>query len=655
MSYSSDNIGLIRSNTASSIIDGGDVYSNLFYQYLMDSGGGKNPALTIDIINKSELEQQTISKPNKGWVADDRLRGNLITTSAIWGFKDATNDLRHNHGLSNTFVFGGQNTTFYIAPRGHSVGYIDDSWVYCKTTITISVVDVFNRTETALKTFSDFTVDNDDDSRYFSWTVPDITNDAFSNYGLYGLNVIKIEVQNEYYEDASWSTVKSGSFPNISVSYLQVLTYSGAKEIIEVDVGDADILTSTPSYSDSLSDIFEESIFADISSLDSSYLQTDYKRAIIADQIASIFMSQHGVIIADNYPGKIVGFGAESATGLNKEIDRALIYAQKYPDIIPLVKDRLFGILADYKFYNYVLDIESVVTDHTQSNQDLRDPARVISFDEDGVVTSEIGINGVLFDPYVVKSINAESVRDVPTDFSFDFTIREKQVDVYDLTITNGSGAGLSATDTSVKVSFSVSYGSSNISSIKYIFVTENGVYSEYVDSTGLTRTHTFNLYGDQSLADDNVVIGQVKITDIYGNSITFSKNDYIPQSQKAYLTNMEIVQKKDGSDNVEVSYIYSNLETTNSAIVTFQYSKNGGTSWLSSLYATGDIGSGILPGKKQIIWNASSDLQGVDEDDVVLAKILIEDSDGVTFNSLTGALVFDFDSPEILIMKNTS
>ena len=75
-------------------------------------------------------------------------------------------------------------------------------------------------------------------------------------------------------------------------SHLQLLIYSGAKEIIEVDAGVANILTTPPSYSDTLEEIFKDTIFNSISSLNYNALTDDQKRAHAFSQIADYAKTQ---------------------------------------------------------------------------------------------------------------------------------------------------------------------------------------------------------------------------------------------------------------------------------------------------------------------------------------------------------------------------
>jgi len=176
MTYSDNNLGLIRANTISTTFDAGDItentvnaYANLFYPYILDNGGNtKIVSLTIDVLNKLELEEETLDLVNKEWVNKNRLRNNLPTSKNIWAFKEAYHGVKKSRSISNAFCFGGQKLTFYIAPKGHSTGNINSEWLYCKTTLTISAVDIIAGTRSTLYTFDTFEDLEDADTRYFT-------------------------------------------------------------------------------------------------------------------------------------------------------------------------------------------------------------------------------------------------------------------------------------------------------------------------------------------------------------------------------------------------------------------------------------------------------------------------------------------------------
>ena len=207
-----DNLSLIRANPDISAFESGDIdentslaYSNLFYPYLLDNGGNaKNIALTIDIMNRDELELETKDLVNKKWVGKNRLENSLAVSRTIWGFKEAFHSKKKSKALSNAIVFGGQEITIYIAPQGHSTGYINEEWIYCKTVLTISTIDVIRGTNTTLYEFEDFQLNKDDSKRFLNWTVPALSQTTYNNYGVFGLNVLKLNIEQTYFEDAEF-------------------------------------------------------------------------------------------------------------------------------------------------------------------------------------------------------------------------------------------------------------------------------------------------------------------------------------------------------------------------------------------------------------------------------------------------------------------
>jgi len=181
MTYIDDNIGLIRSNTISTDFDSGNInennilpYSNLFYSYILDNAdNNQNISLNIDVINQNEINYDKKSFPNKNWVKNNRYCGNLIENTETWGFLETSHALKKSKSISNAFVLGGQKITFYTATRGHKTGYVDNEWLYCKTSMTISAIDIINNSNTILYNFDDFSCNLDDSRRYFSFIIPE--------------------------------------------------------------------------------------------------------------------------------------------------------------------------------------------------------------------------------------------------------------------------------------------------------------------------------------------------------------------------------------------------------------------------------------------------------------------------------------------------
>ena len=666
MSYLSDNISLIRSNSISTAYDGGLItenttpaYANLFYPYILDNGGNTNNiSLTIGILNDNPIEESVV---NKNWVKGNRLRDTLNTYKANWGFKETTHLTKQSKSLSNAFCFGGQVVTFYIETQGDGQGYIDGDYLYCKTTLIVKDVDVTNNTQSTLYTFSDFNKESNDTSRYFTWTIPDINNVFYANYGLFGLHVISLDISCDYYVDAQMQTLSSKNYPYKNQSHLQLLVYSAPKEIIEVNAGECNIIETIPSYNDTMVQIFDKTVFKDMESLNFNALTDSQKRAIIADQIAVLFISQHPAVCADNYPSKIIGFGVDESVLPTKVLTNAIIYGKKYPDVIPLVNNRLFGMVATYKTFNYVMDLESVISDYNQSTQKLIDPVRIVCTDSDGVVSDSLGINGIIFAPYAVNVVGVETMTDVPNPIIFTCNLYENLLDIDNLQITDNSGGDITPHSNVIKVSFDVVYGANNIKQIKYVLMSKNELnYAEYIDTTGLTRSYTFVL--DNSVITDpvnngDILIAQIDIEDVEGDVLSYNYTKFAQgYTERPALSDLRFYQRNDGSYMIDVFYWYDGKGEINSSYIYFEYSLDGGVNWSFSENLKGDVANEIMPGRRKISWNAAEDLMGIQNNYPVLVRLTLysTDKEVAAGDVLTGALTWNFSKPEVAVRRIT-
>jgi len=669
MSYLSDNISLERANTASISITHGVVtdntvnsYANLLNAYIADDGG--NPeiiSLTVDVLNKDDLKYSN-GIVNANWVNDKRKRSNLIESKAIWGFKEAYHGVKKSRAISNAFCFADQKLAFHIAQEGHSNGYIDNQWVYCTTSIAVSVVDVFDGTETTLKTFDNFELALGDDSRYFEWTVPEKNVKAYADYGVFGLYVIKIDVSNTYYEDAQRQTVLEGNYPSSNQSCLQLLTYDGVQELLNVNAGDLSIMPPTPSANDTMAEAFNNTIFDSLTILNDNELTEDQKRAIISDQCAVLFMSQHPVLTADFYPGKILGVGIDNAVQARKVVDKAVTYAQRYPNVVPLIKDRLFGMVATYRAFNFATDIESYIPDNTQSNQVIKDPIRSILMDVYNVVSDDMGVDGLSFNPYAMEVVNVDFLHDAPVPLSMTVSLYEGIIDINNIQMTKANGNPLWDGDNAVKVSFDVVRGESNIVSIKYILFTEqSNNYTFYYDNGGTSRSHTFNPlpYGPIQSVEFNeggdIVTAQIVIEDIYGGITSFTAFEWIDgYVERPSVLQLKLYQRTDGSDIVDVYYTYRSLSEINNSYVYVQFSVDEGVTWsnVATNSLKGDFGANVQPGRRVVSWKPALDLDGISVGDYILCRVTVYDTDNniAVGKTVSGALVIDTSVPSVFI-----
>lgn len=669
MTYTSENISLLRANTSSTAFASGDInentvnaYSNLFYPYILDNGGNSlNVSLTIDVLNKKELKQETLDAPDKNWVNEERRKNSLPMSKSIWGFKEAFHGVKKSHSISNAICFAGQRIQFYIAPQGQDTGIINGTWMYCKTSLVVKAYDIVNGTQSTLCTFDDFELDEEDSHRYFYWDIPSISNSFFSQYGLFGLNVIRLEIEQTYYQDAARTVSLSDSIPYKNQSHLQLLIYSGAKEIIEVNSGDINILTSTPSYSETLEQIFNKTVLYNLQSLNQNTLSNAQKRAIIADQIALLFISQHPVITADIYPGKVIGGGAKQAAVIRKVIEKSIVYGRKYPETIPMINDRLFGMLVNYQAFDFITDLNKYLPDYHQSSQILRDPLRVIYMNSDGVIESDLGIDGLIFNPFSMSVLNAETIFVTPDESAIDIKLQDGLVDIQNIQVLDSTGTNLPQPyDTSLRISFGTVFGEDYIKQIRYsVFTVESGNYLSYVDTTGLTRYHIFNLDNPvipRPAKRGDIVTAQIDIEDIDGGVTSFIYNQPLSgYDERPTLYDFKIYQRNTGDQVVDLYYTYDGLGEINESYLYVQFSSDNGVTWsempITSL--KGDFGLGVMPGRNHITWKPSIDLSNITANSI-MARLTLYDADQTTQqgNSVTGVLVKDLTKPEVFVMR---
>jgi len=532
-------------------------------------------------LNRSELDDNTENLPDKDWVDSHRLRGDLSDSDAIWGFKETFNDVRKSRSVSNAFCFDGQQLTFYIAPQGLGAGYVDGQWLYCKTTLTVRGINVVTGEQTVLSTFDNFTSNEKGSDRYFTWTVPSRDTSFYSDYSLFGLYVIRLDVQYEYYQDAELTDIFAASIPSSAQSFLQLLIYSGARELIDVTDTNIDVVTITPNPEDTLEQIFVKTIFDAFSALNQNPLTDGQKRAIVADQIAVLFMSQHPVVVADAYPSPVVGFGMRSVISPRKVVESAITYSLRYPDIVEMVKDRLFGMLAAYERFNFVVDIKKIVDDFTQSAQVIRDPVRTVLIDSNDVLKDDLGVGGIAFNPYAVEVVNAEFIRDIPEPLVVTCPLYEELVDVGNIEITDAAGGELGPTDLSVKVAFEVLSGEAYVKQVRYVLFSEDHYYYDtYVDASGISRSHVFTL--PDFIDNGNIVNAQIDIEDVNGGVTSFTAYVWVAGSSVnlPVLSDLRFYQRNDGSGVVDIFYNYIGVEEIDNSYLFVEFSVDSGVNW---------------------------------------------------------------------------
>jgi len=659
-------IGYLRAtyNPDLHFTENSDAYANLMYPYIQSDGGNtKNVSLSVDVINSDKNFATKNNYKEQEWSINETNGGNLLLDQVIWGFKEATHNTRDSKALNNAFCFNDQTVTIKITKQGHLQGYIDNDYLYAKNEIELSVVDVVRGKETTLATYKDLESGIDEENRSLQWSIPSKSKGFYLNYGFFGLFVFRIKVTSGYYIDAR-RNVKSSYQDRITNAYLQLLTFSADQEAVNVQSDSINIFEGNPQPNDSLTDLFDKSIFASLEQYNQNPLSGSQKKAIIADQIAVLFMSQHPVVSSDITPSKIQGFGGEKAIQPQKIIEKAITYAERYdPDVIQLAQNRLFGMLANYKTFSFADEINNLFSSTNQSAQNLVEPTRIIYMDEYGDLSDDMGVDGILFTPYVVENVHTEILSNVPPAEAYEIPLYKYSVGIDTLVVTDLSDENLGCGDTDIKLAFNVIFGDNKIDKIYYqVWLRNNKSYLEYVDKSGTSTDHSFDFsapggisctYSGGSLTLGDIVTARVTIIDIYGFSNVFERKLFIPlNNDRPAITEITSFQRQDGSGLIDVFYHYQGTSEVNAANVSLTYSTNNSSFSSVSTNVIGDIGLGIMPGHRKITWNPTSVLSS--SNDVVFVKITLTDVDeysnaGITESSV---VVVDLTTPEVSIRK---
>jgi len=643
-----------------------DIYANLMYPYIRDDGGNTlNTSLSIDILNKN-FPVENKNFPEQEWLKTNN-SGNLLLDKLIWGFKETTNLSRDSKSLQNAFCFNKQELTIKILQQGHTEGFINHDYLYSRNTIDVSVVNASNGVETSLKTFNSLNLPIDDDNRSFKWVIPQKDEQMFQHFGIFGLFILRISVTSEFYIDAKRSE-KSEYDSRESNSYLQLLTFNASAEAqyVQPDDSSLDIFESTPHASDNFNELYEKSVFSSLDDLNENEINNDQKRAIIADQIAVLFMSQHPVVTSDISPSKILGYGGEQAVQPQKILDKAITYSERYDDsIVNLVKDRLFGIIANYKTFSFADELDGKFGTLDQSVQNILDPPRIIHMDEFGYLSNKMGVEGVLFNPYVVESMHTEIMRKIPKDSIYEVPLYKNSIGVDLLRVTDFNNLALECGEEKIKLSFQVIFGEEKISSIYYqVWISNNNSYLEFNDLTGETRYNEFDFstiggiectFSGDDLTNGDILTSRVTIVDIDGRSNVFERKQFFPLNHTVpAIIEVSSYQRQDGSGLIDVLYYYKGASEINPANVLLSYSTDNVTFSQITTNLIGDVGLGIMPGLRKITWNPSSIL--TETDDIAFVKITLTDVDensnvGIIESSI---VVVDLTTPIIDIRKIT-
>jgi hypothetical protein len=280
--------------------------------------------------------------------------------------------------------------------------------------------------------------------------------------------------------------------------------------------------------------------------------------------------------------------------------------------------------------------------------------------DSDGNVRNDIGINGIIFNPYALDIYGSETIEEQET--IFDITLQDGSVDIHNIQLLGGDGVTqIQPYEYYCTLKFEVVYGDANIKYIRYSVFSQEGLnYVSYTDITGLTRSHLFKL--DSPLIPrpakrGDIVGAQIDIEDIDGGVTSFVYTlplDGYNESPSLY--DLKIYQRDDGSGIVDIYYSYDGLGEINNSYLYVQFSEDNGVTWsdVPTTSLKGDYGYNVMPGRRRVTWKPIIDLEGFDQGNTILCRLTLYDVDEnlIQNHNVTGALVKDLIKPEIAVMR---
>ena len=436
----------------------------------------------------------------------------------------------------------------------------------------------------------------------------------------------------------------------------------------DVTIGGINLLNTPILQFEDINNIFNSTIFSDFENLNLNGLTNDQERAIVADQVAVLFTSQHPVVTADYYPSKILGYGMTNGIKSETVINKRSTYAERYPEVYSLAEDRLFGMLASVEKFNFTHDIMEMFSDIAQSNQKLRDPARIL-LSNDGEMSDDIGVNGILFNPYVLETNGVEIINNVQTESQliYELSLKQGKISIDNIKASRVDGSPLVDGDTKIMVSFRILDGEDDIKRIRYSIWTKNNLSNlEWVDSSGLSRYKIFDLSTQDGIVYDmnepigDIIFVRLDFENLDGFVQSFYGEQFIPSDlQKPGLTIVGAFQRQDGSGMVDISYDYFGSSEINNSEVVVSYSLDGYSYVVVPIESLrGDFGLGVMPGRNNIVWHPSmvfEEESSFDEDIPlsIILKITLKDVDllenaGVSSN----IVILDLGEPEVAIRK---
>jgi hypothetical protein len=550
--YVDNNISILRASNNYDYLAGNvdsanhPAYKNLFYPYLLDSA------------------------------QNEKFPSILISEDNGWKYKNCTHRSGIFNNISNAFCFSGQNISIKIDKFSKNIK-IDNNLFFIKNNFSIVADDLFLQTSESLL---------DIDSDYCGNLVCDLNipyydNDFYTQFGVFSIIILKTKITSSYYFDSNLEN-RVDMKESVNYIYLQLLVYSGAMEISEVSGEKINILKNPINLTDSLTSIYQNTNFYDLD--DKKIPLTEAQKiALVADQAAALFISQHPVITADFYPSGIVGFGCDPSTRTKKDNKNG------ESKEVELHQDRLFNMALSYRGYNYVSDIEYFVNDFNQSNQVIRDPVRTLGFDGNGKILKSFGDNGILFDPYSYNTVASNYV--FPTSQKINVENRFNDA-TFSFKDELGYSFGNQSSNLIINIDTKYDYDYAKI---------------DMILSGGTTITQEGKGVINFDVSELNVIDGIKCVVDIYDgvDKYSFYCN---PISRNNSINN---IYARQSSMTLVVFYDYKSLSDFMPCVSTLEYSYDDST-WVESKKVSGNISNKSVVGMNKAYWDMTEiDVKG--------------------------------------------
>ena len=156
-------------------------------------------------------------------------------------------------------------------------------------------------------------------------------------------------------------------------------------------------------------------------------------------------------------------------------------------------------------------------------------------------------------------------------------------------------------------------------------------------------------------LTEGDIVTSRVTILDVNGFSNVFETKLFVPlDADQPAITEITVFQRDDGSGLIDISYYYQGVSEINPATILLTYSLDNTTFSSVSSNMIGDVGTGVSPGYRQIVWNPSLVVSTSTE--VLFVKLSLTDVDEKTNTGISDSntVVVDYSIPEMAIRKLT-